>query len=76
MKENTPNNCNTTLPVQGLSIEDFKIGQIFDSEGCHCDTKLSSQEVGDGVYTITIKNLGRSDKAVEEKPNHSKLKQK
>lgn len=53
--------------ILGLTIYDFEISQIFDHEGYHRDINVCEfKDNGKGLYSMKIKDLGRSDKTVPE----------
>ena len=56
---------NTGIKIKKMN--DFSIPQLFDSEGYHCDVEIPEIETdGKGSYTITMRDMGRSDKTVPE----------
>ena len=56
-----------TQSIQGLTIHDFDIPQVFDDEGYHRDIEVNGfEDTGNGMYSMTIHDMGRSDKSVSE----------
>jgi hypothetical protein len=53
--------------INGLQLEDIKIDQVFDNEGYHRDIELNEfKDKGKGVYSLSVMDIGRSDKTVPE----------
>lgn len=55
----------TKKVVKQISIDEIDIPAPMDLEGYHVDSEQEMKYEGDGVYTITVKHLGRSDKTVK-----------
>ncbi len=53
--------------IVNIQVEDIEISQVFDEEGYHCDTEVKDFKYnGNGCYSLTIKNNGRSDKTISK----------
>lgn len=56
----------TNEPIIGLNEEDFKHNTLIDKEGYLCDPETKDfKDNGNGFYSITVKNIGRSDKTIK-----------